>query len=365
MSSAIALVFAVPLSLGIALFTNELAPRRLRRPVIYVVDLLAAIPSVVYGLWALAVLEHPVETVYQHIADTIGKLPVLDRVFGGPTSGASFMTAGIVLAVMMIPIVTAISREVLATVSQDDKNAALAMGATRWEMLRVCVFPRARSGLVGAVMLGMGRALGETIAVALVIGSNQQITSHLFQPGDSMAVGDRARVRRGREHAALPRRADRPRRAAVRVHAPRQRVARWIANRADRRAAHDDRPPPPPPAPTPASCPTGSGNARPARAAAPRTLLATAWMVGSVVVALVPLGFIAVYVMAKGASVISWAFLTQNLPIITRAPGRRHLARDRRHLAPDRDRGRDGGPARRARRDLPQRVRRANDRPRG
>ncbi len=186
-ASTIALIFAVPLSFGIALFTNELAPRRLQRPVIYIVDLLAAIPSVVYGLWALAVLEQPARTVYQDIADTIGKLPILDRVFGGIASGPSLMTAGLVLAVMMIPIVTAISREVLATVSQEDKNAALAMGATRWEMLRICVFPRARGGLVGAVMLGMGRALGETIAVALVIGSNQQITSHLFQPGDSMA----------------------------------------------------------------------------------------------------------------------------------------------------------------------------------
>ena len=113
---------------------------------------------------------------------------MLDRVFGGTTNGASYMTAGIVLAVMMIPIVTAISREVMATVSQDEKNAALAMGATRWEMLRACVFPRSRSGLVGAVMLGVGRALGETIAVALVIGSDQRVTSHLFQPGDSMAA---------------------------------------------------------------------------------------------------------------------------------------------------------------------------------
>lgn len=186
-ASTIALFIAVPLSIGMALFTNELAPPRLRRPVIYMVDLLAAIPSVVYGLWALAVLEHPAQTAYQHFADTIGKLPLLDRLFGGIASGPSLMTAGLVLAIMMIPIVTSISREVLATVSQDDKNAALAMGATRWEMLRACVLPRARSGLVGAVMLGMGRALGETIAVALVIGSNQKISSHLFAPGDSMA----------------------------------------------------------------------------------------------------------------------------------------------------------------------------------
>jgi len=186
-ASTIALVLAVPLSIGIALFTNELAPRRLRRPVIYLVDLLAAIPSVVYGLWALAVLKQPAQHTYQKISDTIGKIPLLGRVFGGVPSGTSLMTAGLVLAIMMIPIVTAISREVLATVSQDDKNAALAMGATRWEMLRACVFPRVRSGLVGAVMLGMGRALGETIAVALVIGSNQKIDSHIFHAGDSMA----------------------------------------------------------------------------------------------------------------------------------------------------------------------------------
>jgi phosphate transport system permease protein len=186
-SSVIALVLAVPMSLGIALFTNELAPRRVRKPVIYAIDLLAAIPSVVYGLWALAVFEQPARTAYQAIADTIGKLPGLSRIFGGSASGASFMTAGIVLAVMITPIVTAISREILATVAQDDKNAAIAMGATRWEMLRMCVFPRVRSGLTGAVMLGLGRALGETIAVALVIGSSHQVTSHLFKSGDSMA----------------------------------------------------------------------------------------------------------------------------------------------------------------------------------
>jgi phosphate transport system permease protein len=187
-ASLIGVVLAVPLSLGIALFTTELAPRRLRKPVVYVVDLLAAIPSVVYGLWALAVFKTPAQHVYQHIADTIGKVPGFSRFLGGQASGASFFTAGLVLAVMITPIVTAISREVLATIAQDDKNAALAMGATRWEMLRVAVFPRARSGLVGAVMLGLGRALGETIAVALVIGSSHQITSHLFKPGDSMAA---------------------------------------------------------------------------------------------------------------------------------------------------------------------------------
>ncbi|HTL85315.1 MAG TPA: phosphate ABC transporter permease subunit PstC [Acidimicrobiia bacterium] len=187
-SSTIALVFAVPLSLGIALFITELASKRLSRLVTYFIDLLAAIPSVVYGLWAIFVLTKPIKGVYQHIADTLGKLPLLSRLFGGPVSGAAFMTAGLILAVMITPIITSLSREALLTVPQDDKNAALAMGATRWEMLRVAVFPRVKSGLIGAMMLGLGRALGETIAVAFVIGSSHQVTSHVFRSGDSMAA---------------------------------------------------------------------------------------------------------------------------------------------------------------------------------
>ncbi len=187
LTAVIALVLAIPASLGISLFITELAPKRLRTAVTYVVDLLAAIPSVVYGFWALAVLTHPIAGVYKHVADTVGKVPVLSRLFGGPATGASFMTAGIILAVMITPIITSLSREALVTVAQDDKNGALAMGATRWEMLRVAVFPRVRSGLIGAAMLGLGRAMGETIAVALLIGSSHQVTSHLFRQGDSMA----------------------------------------------------------------------------------------------------------------------------------------------------------------------------------
>jgi phosphate transport system permease protein len=236
-ASTIALVLAVPLSIGIALFTNELAPRRLQKPVIYLVDLLAAIPSVVYGLWALAVLKQPATDVYQGVSETFGKVPILGRVLGGVPSGTSLATAGIILAIMMIPIVTAISREVLATVSQDDKNAALAMGATRWEMLRACVFPRVRSGLVGAVMLGMGRALGETIAVALVIGSNQKIDAHIFHAGDSMAS---VIAHEFGEAASQP-----TFRAALIGLAVLlfvftlvvNMLARWITNRAERRAA--------------------------------------------------------------------------------------------------------------------------------
>ncbi len=186
LTSFIAIVFAIPLSLGIALFTTELASKRLRAWITYVIDLLAAIPSVVYGYWALLVLANPAKGVYQHVADTLGSLPVLGRVFGEPVYGTSFMTAGLILAVMITPIITSLSRESLLTVSQDDKNAALAMGATRWEMLRAAVFPRVRSGLIGAVMLGLGRALGETIAVALVIGTSAKVTSHVFSTGDAM-----------------------------------------------------------------------------------------------------------------------------------------------------------------------------------
>ena len=187
LTSAIAIVLAVPVSFGIALFITELASRRVRTFITYVVDLLAAIPSVVYGFWALVIFTGPARSFYNHVADTIGSVPILNRLFGGPASGASFMTAGIILAVMIVPIVTSLSCETFLTVPQEDKNAALAMGATRWEMLRVSVFPRVRSGLVGAVMLGLGRAMGETIAVALVIGSSAQVTSHLFKTGDSVA----------------------------------------------------------------------------------------------------------------------------------------------------------------------------------
>jgi phosphate transport system permease protein len=187
-TSAIAVALAVPLSLGIALFTTEVAPRRIRRPTIYVIDLLAAIPSVVYGLWGVFVFATWVPPKYETVADSIGELPLIGHILGPPVAGGrNFMTAGIILALMITPIITALTRESLATVDQEDKNAALGMGATRWEMLRVAVFPRVRGGIVGAVMLGLGRAMGETIAVALVIGSSAQITTKVFQPGDSMA----------------------------------------------------------------------------------------------------------------------------------------------------------------------------------
>ena len=187
LSSAIAIVIGVPISIGIALYTNEMAHKRVKRPVTYVMDLLAAIPSVVYGLWGVLVLAPNILPVYQKLDSWFGDVPGLSWLFGGQASGRSFMTAGLILAIMIIPIVTSLSREVIATVPRSQREAAYGMGATRWEMIRSAVLPWSRGGITGAVMLGLGRAMGETIAVALVIGSSAQITTHLFSPGDSMA----------------------------------------------------------------------------------------------------------------------------------------------------------------------------------
>ncbi|HEY6530690.1 MAG TPA: phosphate ABC transporter permease subunit PstC [Acidimicrobiales bacterium] len=187
--SVIALILSVPVSLGIALYTNEAAPRRLRMPIVYVIDLLAAIPSVVYGLWGVLVLASVLnEQVYTRVNDWVGGWPVLGWFFGGDPGPRSFMTAGIILAIMITPIITSLSREVIATVPSAQREAAYGMGATRWEMIRAAVMPWSRGGIVGAVMLGLGRAMGETIAVALVIGSFPQITTELFEQGDAMAA---------------------------------------------------------------------------------------------------------------------------------------------------------------------------------
>lgn len=185
--SAIALVIAVPVSIGLALFITEIAPKKLGTPVVYLIDLLAAVPSVVYGLWGVLVFGPEIGKVYDDISRVFGDFPVLGGLFQGG-SGRSLMTAGIILAIMITPIVTSISKEVFATVPRDQKEAAYGLGATRFEMIRGAVFPYGRTGLVGAVMLGLGRAMGETIAVALVIGSSPAIRAHLFEPGDAMAA---------------------------------------------------------------------------------------------------------------------------------------------------------------------------------
>jgi phosphate transport system permease protein len=186
--SLIALLFAVPVSIGIALFLTELAPVRLRSIVVTVIDLLASVPSVVFGLWGIIVIGPALVKVYNGIHDTVGAVPVLRSMFGEPvSSGRGFMTAGIIVAIMIVPIITSITREIFATVPDADKQAAYALGATRWEMIKGAVFPHSFGGMVGAVMLGLGRAMGETIAVALTIGAATQITANVFASGNTLA----------------------------------------------------------------------------------------------------------------------------------------------------------------------------------
>jgi phosphate transport system permease protein len=187
-ASAIALVISLPVSIGLALYLSEVAPRRLRGPVSYGIDLLAAVPSVVYGLWGVLVLVPILGRLYTRIGKDLHGIPVLGTLFSGANGGKSIMTAGLILALMMTPIITSLSRAVFDTVPRAQKEAALALGSTRWEMIRGSILPWGRSGVTGAVMLGLGRAMGETIAAALVIGSSPQISARLFGPADTLAA---------------------------------------------------------------------------------------------------------------------------------------------------------------------------------
>lgn len=182
-SSVIALVIAVPLSLGVAIFLVEQAPARLARPIAFLVELLAAIPSVVYGLWGIFVLA-PVmrEYVEPPLQRWLGFLPL----FQGTITGIGLFTGGVILAIMITPIISAVVRDVLAAVPTSQREAALALGATRWETTRV-VLANAASGIAGAIILGLGRAIGETMAVTMVIGNRPQISASLFEPSYTIA----------------------------------------------------------------------------------------------------------------------------------------------------------------------------------
>jgi phosphate transport system permease protein len=185
LSSAIALVIAVPLSLGVAIFLTDFAPLWIRQPIAFVIELLAAIPSVVYGLWGIFVLiPFLKETVFPALRDTLGFLPL----FQGAIYGQSMLAAGMILAIMVMPYIMSVSREVLTQVPASQREAALALGATRWEAAWTAVVPYARSGIVGAVILGLGRALGETMAVTMLIGNRHEISASLFAPGYTMAA---------------------------------------------------------------------------------------------------------------------------------------------------------------------------------
>lgn len=184
-SSLVALVIAVPLSLGVAIYLTEFAPKALRQPVAFLIGLLAAIPSVVYGLWGIFVLI-PVlrKTAFPFLREALGFLPL----FQGPIYGPSMLAAGIILAIMVMPYVMSVSREVLLAVPNTQREAALALGATRWEAVVTTVLPYARSGIIGAIILGLGRALGETMAVTMLIGNRHEVAASLFAPGYTMAA---------------------------------------------------------------------------------------------------------------------------------------------------------------------------------
>ena len=185
-TSILALIIATPLALGVSIFLSEYAPAWLRQPVAFFVDLLAAIPSVVYGLWGIFVL---IPLLRQHVVpflrDTLhlGVIPL----FSGPSWGNSIFAAGIILAVMVLPYIASVSREVLLAVPRSQREAALALGATRWETIQKAVIPFAKSGIIGGIILGLGRALGETMAVTMLIGNKHEISASLFAPGYTMA----------------------------------------------------------------------------------------------------------------------------------------------------------------------------------
>jgi phosphate transport system permease protein len=182
-SSVLALLIATPVALGIAVFVSELCPERFRAPLIFLTELLAAIPSSVYGLWGIFVLVPAVRTMEASLPSALRSLPL----FSGPPLGVGMFAAALILAVMVVPFTSAIAREVLKTVPMPQREAAYALGATRFEAIRAAMF-YARTGIIGAIMLGFGRALGETMAVTMVIGNNPQVALSLFAPQYTMAA---------------------------------------------------------------------------------------------------------------------------------------------------------------------------------
>lgn len=186
-TSVIGMVIALPVAVAVGLYITQVAPAWQRRPLSYLVDLLAAVPSVVYGFWGIFALIPALQPIANFLISTLGAIPGIGVVFAGPFFGVSYFAAGVVLAIMVLPIVTAICREVFATAPTDEKEAALGLGLTRWEMIRLAVLPRSRSGIVGAGILGLGRAIGETIAVTMVIGNSVlSITTSIFGQGATM-----------------------------------------------------------------------------------------------------------------------------------------------------------------------------------
>jgi phosphate transport system permease protein len=183
-SSLIALFIAVPLGVATALFLTEMAPLKLRQPVTTVIEMLAAVPSVIFGLWGIfALIPWLRDHLFQWLKSWLGFLPL----FQGPIYGVSMLAGGIIVAIMILPIITSVSREILRSVPNLQREAAYALGATHWEVIRIAVLSYARRGVFGAAILGLGRALGETMAVTMVIGNRPEISASLFAPGYSLA----------------------------------------------------------------------------------------------------------------------------------------------------------------------------------
>ena len=188
-TSIIAMLIGVPVSLGIAFFLTEICPERLRRTVSIAIELLAGIPSIIYGIWGLFVFAPWFQaTVQPFLIDTFANIPVLNQLFAGPPYGIGMLTAGLILAIMVLPFITSITREVFETVPAVLKEAAYGMGCTRWEVIRRVVIPYTLVGIIGAVMLGLGRALGETMAVTFVIGNAHRIVTSLLAPGTTISA---------------------------------------------------------------------------------------------------------------------------------------------------------------------------------
>jgi len=189
MTSIIAMLIGVPVSLGIAFFLTEICPERLRRTVSIAIELLAGIPSIIYGIWGLFVFAPWFQaTVQPFLIDTFDNIPLLNQLFAGPPYGIGMLTAGLILAIMVLPFITSITREVFETVPPVLKEAAYGIGCTRWEVIRRVVIPYTRVGIIGGVMLGLGRALGETMAVTFVIGNAHRIVTSLLAPGTTISA---------------------------------------------------------------------------------------------------------------------------------------------------------------------------------
>jgi phosphate transport system permease protein len=188
-TSIVALVIALPLGLASAIFLSELAPRKISDTISFLIDLLAAVPSVIYGLLGIFIIVPLMRTtIGPALINTLGHVPVVGTLFRGPNYGVGFFTAGIVLAIMVVPFIISVSREVLLTVPREQREAALALGATRWESTWKVVVPWARTGIMGSVFLALARALGETMAVTMVIGNDPKISASLFAPGYTIAA---------------------------------------------------------------------------------------------------------------------------------------------------------------------------------